>query len=205
MKIKACGLGRYNQLLPSYLRGVHGVVLICDVTDTYTFDQTLDLWISEVRKNSSEDTPILLVGNKLDAIQLYATGKDFHPHEIGLVNGYFRRYCKKVIPSCLIHICLQYSEIPKRINTDKQISYQEAKNFADKYKLDYIETSAKTGYNVEKAMERMAYMILKKKRIDNLPPMNVKDFDGHETKSTSLLHETDSKKSHESCCQCKIL
>ena len=50
----------------------------------------MDLWISEVKRNCREDTPILLVGNKVDTIQLYGTGKDFTPDEINLVNGYFK-------------------------------------------------------------------------------------------------------------------
>lgn len=35
--------------------------------------------------------------------------------------------------------------------SDRQIAYEEAKNFAEKFKMIYYETSAKEGTNVENA------------------------------------------------------
>ena len=200
--IKACGGGRLNNLLPSYMSGAQGLVLICDVSDRDTFDRCLDLWMSDIETHCRKDTPVLLVGNKLDKIKLYATGRDFSQDEIYLVNGYFRKYYPKhIVPSCLIEICLKYAEIPKRISTDTQISYEEGKAFADKYGLSYIETSAKTGENVEKAMKMIAYDLLKGYYIGKMPP-EIENYDVEETtETTSLLTGSMPKP----CCHCVML
>ena len=158
--------------------------------------------MSEIRTHCNKDAPVLLVGNKLDKIKLYSTGKDFSQDEIYLMHGYFRKYYPKpIIPSCLIEICLKYAEILKRISTDTQISYEEGKAFADKYGLSYIETSAKTGENVEKAMRMIAYDVMKQLVVKM--PIEIENYDVQRTtKTTSLLQGTES---HKPCCRCVML
>ena len=43
---------------------------------------------------------------------------------------------------------------------DRQVSYEEAKQLADLWKIEYIETSAKTGLNCKEAFEKLAFNIV---------------------------------------------
>ena len=101
---------------------------------------------------------------------------------------------------------LKYVEKPKRISTDTQILYGEAKAFADKYNVDYIETSVKTGENLDKAMRLFAYNVhVRRHGIDSKIPFEMRNSVVNDTKSTSLLHGTKTVASHKHCCSCAIL
>ncbi|CAD8095134.1 unnamed protein product [Paramecium sonneborni] len=55
------------------------------------------------------------------------------------------------------------------LDSDRQISTEQAKAFADQYKMQYIEISAKTAYNIEQLFEQTTMEILNKiemKQID---------------------------------------
>ncbi|KAM3128729.1 hypothetical protein pb186bvf_019141 [Paramecium bursaria] len=55
------------------------------------------------------------------------------------------------------------------LENDRQVTTVQARTFADQYKMNYIETSARTGDNVDKVFEDMAQRIMKKvdsKQID---------------------------------------
>ena len=49
----------------TYYRGANGVILVYDATNIKTF-KVLHEWIDKVQKNCFEDTPIILVANKMD-------------------------------------------------------------------------------------------------------------------------------------------
>jgi small GTP-binding protein len=45
---------------------------------------------------------------------------------------------------------------------ERQVGSRQAQDFAEKHKLDYLETSAKTGHNVTETFTRMAFTIAKR-------------------------------------------
>ena len=96
------GQERFKNIIASYYRGAHGILLIYDVTDKDSF-KNLSNWLIEIEKNSSKNVLKVLIGNKTDLEE-------------------------------------------KRV-----ISYNQAKEFADSYGLNYIETSAKKNLNVNEA------------------------------------------------------
>ena len=53
---------------------------------------------------------------------------------------------------------------------DRQISETEAQEFAKRYNIIYLETSAKTGENVEETFSRLGQGILKQIRPDDIKP-----------------------------------
>lgn len=59
------GQERFRSLLPLYMKGIHGAVVVYDITNKDTF-HAIPEWIEEVRKHASEDPVIMLVGNKMD-------------------------------------------------------------------------------------------------------------------------------------------
>ncbi len=61
----------------------------------------------------------------------------------------------------------------KRITTKTQLSYDDAKAYADEYGLEYIETCAKTGENVDKAFHMIGGQALKCYKLRNNKPKHV--------------------------------
>jgi Ras-related protein Rab-1A len=59
---------RFRSIVQQYLtRGVHGVIVVYDITDAKTFEST-EMWLAKVVQYCSTEasTPMLLVGNKID-------------------------------------------------------------------------------------------------------------------------------------------
>ena len=71
---------RFKNIIASYYRGAHGILLIYDVTDKDSF-KNLSNWIIEIEKNSSKQVLKVLIGNKTDLedkrVVTYNQGKEF--------------------------------------------------------------------------------------------------------------------------------
>ena len=52
------------------------------------------------------------------------------------------------------------------LEEERQVQTAEAKALADSWKIEYIETSAKTNYNCKEAFEKLAFQIMKVKTND---------------------------------------
>jgi len=59
------GQERFRSLTTSYYRGCHGVLLVYDVTSHSSFI-SLKTWLEEIKKTTTSETVIILVGNKMD-------------------------------------------------------------------------------------------------------------------------------------------
>jgi small GTP-binding protein len=59
------GQDRFRTVTRTFYRGVHGCVLVFDVTDAESFEHVRD-WVKECQQHGSPDTPYVLVGNKAD-------------------------------------------------------------------------------------------------------------------------------------------
>ena len=74
------GQERFKNIIASYYRGAHGILLIYDVTDKESF-KNLSNWIIEIEKNSSKQVLKVLIGNKTDLedkrVVTYNQGKEF--------------------------------------------------------------------------------------------------------------------------------
>ncbi len=101
------GQDRFRFMLPFYIRGARGAILLYDTTWMASINN-LEEWIG-ICRSQTKDLPILLAGTKID-----------------LVN-------------------------------ERTVAADYAKTFLESMKLfDYIELSAKTGENVEKAFEMIS-------------------------------------------------
>ena len=74
------GQERFKNIIASYYRGAHGILLIYDVTDKDSF-KNLSNWLIEIEKNASKNVLKVLIGNKTDLedkrVITYSQGKEF--------------------------------------------------------------------------------------------------------------------------------
>ena len=74
------GQERFKNIIASYYRGAHGILLIYDVTDKESF-KNLSNWLIEIEKNASKNVLKVLIGNKTDLeekrVITYNQGKEF--------------------------------------------------------------------------------------------------------------------------------
>ena len=74
------GQERFKNIIASYYRGAHGILLLYDVTDKESF-KNLSNWLIEIEKNASKNILRILIGNKSDLedkrVITYAQGKEF--------------------------------------------------------------------------------------------------------------------------------
>uniref|UniRef100_A0A7N6BYV4 RAB6B, member RAS oncogene family a n=1 Tax=Anabas testudineus TaxID=64144 RepID=A0A7N6BYV4_ANATE len=98
------GQERFRSLIPSYIRDSTVAVVVYDITNVNSFQQT-SKWIDDVRTERGSDVIIMLVGNKTD------------------------------------------------LADKRQITIEEGEQRAKELSVMFIETSAKTGYNVKQVGE----------------------------------------------------
>ena len=74
------GQERFKNIIASYYRGAHGILLIYDVSDKDSF-KNLSNWLIEIEKNSNKNVLKVLIGNKTDLedkrVITYNQGKEF--------------------------------------------------------------------------------------------------------------------------------
>ena len=74
------GQERFKNIIASYYRGAHGILLLYDVTDRDSF-KNLSNWLIEIEKNANKNILRVLIGNKCDLedkrVISYNQGKEF--------------------------------------------------------------------------------------------------------------------------------
>ena len=101
------GQERFRSLIPSYIRDSTVAVVVYDITNSNSFNQT-SKWIDDVRTERGNDVIIMLVGNKTD------------------------------------------------LQDKRQVTLEEGEKKARELDVMFIETSAKSGYNVKQLFRRVA-------------------------------------------------
>uniref|UniRef100_A0A8C5RSF8 RAB41, member RAS onco family n=1 Tax=Laticauda laticaudata TaxID=8630 RepID=A0A8C5RSF8_LATLA len=117
------GQERFRSLIPSYIRDSTIAVVVYDITNLNSFQQT-SKWIDDVRTERGSDVIIMLVGNKTD------------------------------------------------LADKRQITTEEGEQRAKELSVMFIETSAKTGYNVKQLFRRVAAAL---PGMDNAPEKSKDD------------------------------
>ncbi|XP_042907676.1 ras-related protein Rab-37 [Parasteatoda tepidariorum] len=133
------GQERFRSVTHAYYRDAHALLLLYDVTNKSSFDNTR-AWLGEINEYAQDDVVIMLIGNKADS------------------------------------------------NSERQVMYEDGERLAKEYGVTFMETSAKTGTNVELAFMAVAREL--KYRMSYQPnqetKFNVKEYVRQEsTKSSS--------------------
>ncbi|KAI0395945.1 P-loop containing nucleoside triphosphate hydrolase protein [Xylariaceae sp. FL0594] len=128
------GQEQYKSVTRSYFRGASGALLVFDITRRATFVHATD-WLNDLRAIAEPDIVVILVGNKLDCVQSSSLSEE-EEEETG-------------------------DSSTSRSKSDKrEVTFAEASEWARQNNvLQYVETSAKSGENVEAAFMRVAERI----------------------------------------------
>ena len=118
------GQTRYNAVRPHYYLGSHSALLVYDVTNFNSVDSILN-WVHEFKKIVKHSVPITLVGNKIDLRDEHKVPGLSYEDGFGLAE--------------------KVNELVSKLDA-------QAGNF-NYYKVDFFETSAKTGINIDKAFD----------------------------------------------------
>ncbi len=133
------GQETYKSVTRSYFRGASGALLVFDLTRKSTFQHATD-WLNDLRQIAEPDIVVVLVGNKSDLASPNTTS-DTPP------------------PPTTTDTPTTSSEPPTTTNK-REVTRQEAEDWARRNGvLEYVETSAKSGENVEMAFLRVAERI----------------------------------------------
>ncbi|KAE9393679.1 ras-domain-containing protein [Gymnopus androsaceus JB14] len=168
------GTESFRSITRSYYRGAAGCLLVYDVTSRKSF-LNARTWLADVRQHADPHLTCILVGNKVDLCDPEQDAEQSSEHT------------RTVSASS--------SKNPKR-----QVSLEEAELFAKEEGLLFVESSAKSGLNVDQAFEQAARDILEKIHrgaFDDDQSPGVK-LSKPATQNNSL--SLDSAKSRASCC-----
>ena len=69
------GQERFRNVISSYFKGAHGILLIYDITSRESFKE-LENWLGEVERHASSQVLKILIGNKCDLEEKRAIQKD---------------------------------------------------------------------------------------------------------------------------------
>ena len=58
----------FKNVISSYFRGAHGILLIYDVTYRDSF-KSLEIWLKEIEQNANENISKILIGNRNDLVE----------------------------------------------------------------------------------------------------------------------------------------
>lgn len=75
------GQERFRNIISSYYRGAHGIMIVYDVADKGSFNNVKDIWTKEVSKFGADGVTTLLVGNKCDLRDEVDAGKVVSEHD----------------------------------------------------------------------------------------------------------------------------
>ncbi|KAF9061379.1 rab GTPase [Rhodocollybia butyracea] len=133
------GTESFRSITRLYYRGAAGCLLVYDVTSRKSF-LNCRTWLADVRQHADPHLSCILVGNKIDLCD-----HESEPESSDLSSQ-------------------GASGMLKSSSNKRQVSFEEAELFAKEEGLLFVESSAKSGLNVENAFEQAARDILIKIR-----------------------------------------
>jgi len=146
-KIKAqvwdtAGQERYRAITNAYYRGAVGAILVYDCTKRSSFEN-IPRWIKELREHANKELALVLVGNKCDLCG--PSTPSTNPSE----------------PAATTNSNTDTQQPPSQQNFQymRQVREDEAKTLATQQDIPYVETSAKSGLNVEDAFSTLVKKI----------------------------------------------
>ena len=140
-----CGQEFYRSLVSSFYRNTSLAIIVYAINNQKSFDD-LDLWIKDLKSNSSPDIKIFLIGNKADLAE------------------------------------------------ERVISKEMAEKIKEDYELDYfMETSAKTGLNIQELFVKAAKVLFEDYSDYKKEKRHRKKIVNQEKENKSLIEKKEKK------------
>jgi len=119
------GQERFRAVTRSYYRGAAGALMVYDVTRRSTYNH-LSSWLTDARNLTNPNTVIFLIGNKC---------------EYYIYNSTNTYYMKSGNDLLLFMVAIFAGDL----EAQRDVTFEEAKQFAEENGLMFVEASAKTG------------------------------------------------------------
>jgi len=154
------GQERYRAITHAYYRGALGAILVFDVTRKSTFDN-IARWVRELRDHANKDIVLILVGNKADLVptstassstsssSTSSSTSSSSSSSMSSTTSTTETSAPSSSTSSPLSIPTNTNE--EDIDAQRQVTEEQAKQMAQEFDIPYIETSAKSGINVEDA------------------------------------------------------
>jgi Ras-related protein Rab-2A len=147
------GQETYKSVTRSYFRGASGALLVFDLSRRQTFQHVTD-WLNDLRQIAEPDIVVILVGNKADLAQPSAGGAEDGPASAAGGAGAAGAAASESGGR------REGGGSGSGGGNKREVTRAEAEEWARKNGvLEYVETSAKSGENVEEAFMRVAERI----------------------------------------------
>ena len=135
------GQERFRNVISSYFKGAHGILLIFDITSRDSFKE-LENWLVEVEKNASTQILKILIGNKCDLEEEREISKD-EGEAFAMRNG------------------MQYIETSAKINTNVNEAFEALSKIMVEY---YSKKSSAINENKNIKMNKGTDITIPKKK-----------------------------------------
>jgi small GTP-binding protein len=144
------GQETYKSVTRSYFRGASGALLVFDLTRRSTFQHVTD-WLNDLRQIAEPDIVVVLVGNKADLASPDAPDDEDDESNNNTAPSTAETGAGNNTSGAVA---------AAKGNNKREVTRQEAEEWARRNGvLEYVETSAKSGANVEMAFMRVAERI----------------------------------------------
>ena len=131
------GQERFRNIVSSYYKGAHGIMMVYDITDLESFGY-LDSWIKEIEKNASKNVYKILVGNKSDLKNRKITfekGKEFanlHGMKFFETSAKENRNVEEAFKEMTKDIINSLKKVNEKVNTSFVIKKKKGKDLNKK-------------------------------------------------------------------------
>lgn len=159
------GQERYYSLIPMYYRGAQVALIVYDVTSEESF-QSAKRWIEELKQEKPQEFLKVLVANKTDLIDLNDKPNSSENRDKNQLNNRDGSFAaSKDLPDSPSRVepSSKNIESSSKDNTGNNIAgnkarmnVEEGRALAEREKILFYETSAKTGQNINKMFTEIA-------------------------------------------------
>ncbi|CAG0881599.1 unnamed protein product [Cyprideis torosa] len=146
------GQERFRSVTHAYYRDAHALLLLYDITNRGSFDNTR-AWLAEIKEYAQTDVIIMLLGNKCDVAP--AERKVRREDGERLAREFTKRRPKQA-SMWISHSTPSPGNKCDVAPAERKVRREDGERLAREFTVPFLETSAKTGLNVDLAFNAIA-------------------------------------------------
>nr|CAD7594925.1 unnamed protein product [Timema genevievae] len=179
------GQERFRSVTHAYYRDAHALLLLYDVTNKTSFDN-IRAWLGEIREYAQDDVVIMLLGKKLQTVEPQGVRnleKDKSSKHIANETSSGQLSRERILDflsqaSHVVTLAILCPGNKADCGSERLVRKEEGERLAREYNVTFMETSARTGMNVELTFMAVAKDLKSRKCAGNLDEakFNVQDY-----------------------------